>query len=155
MKNVKPVNKPKLKTIRRLQRNHPTSWEWKLWQYLKDRQIDGYKFRRQVSIENYVVDFCSLDLKLIIEVDGSGHLHPKQQKKEAMFYKLTEVNVIKFFKNIQHEVGHKFILVSIKYYTTESTSDLSKYQGKSRRDYMSITNRIQINTNSVGVQQEG
>jgi very-short-patch-repair endonuclease len=102
MKNVKPVNKPKLKTIRRLQRNHPTPWEWKLWQYLKDRQIDGYKFRRQVSIENYVVDFCSLDLKLIIEVDGSGHLHPKQQKKDKQRTEDLEkwgYSIIRFFNN--------------------------------------------------------
>ena len=82
MKNVKPVNNPRLKNIRRLQRNHPTPWEWKLWQYLKNRQIDGYKFRRQVSIDNYVVDFCCLELKLVIEVDGSGHLHSRQQKKD-------------------------------------------------------------------------
>ena len=82
MKNVKPVNNPRFKNIRRLQRNHPTPWEWKLWQYLKNRQIDGYKFRRQVSIDNYVVDFCCLELKLVIEVDGSGHLHSRQQKKD-------------------------------------------------------------------------
>ena len=82
MKNIKQVNKQKLKTIRRSHRNQPTPWEWKLWQYLKERQMGGHKFRRQVSIENYVVDFCCLDLKLIIEVDGSGHLHPKQQKKD-------------------------------------------------------------------------
>ena len=82
MKNVKPINNPLLKNIRQLQRNHPTPWEWKLWQYLKNRQINGHKFRRQVSIDSYVVDFCCLELKLVIEVDGSGHLHPRQQKKD-------------------------------------------------------------------------
>ncbi|MCH7613028.1 MAG: endonuclease domain-containing protein [Candidatus Marinimicrobia bacterium] len=102
MKNIKQVNKPKLKPIRRLQRNHPTPWEWKLWQYLKDRQIDGYKFRRQVSIENYVIDFCCLDLKLIIEVDGSGHLHTKQQKKDKQRtedLQKWDYSIIRFFNN--------------------------------------------------------
>lgn len=82
MKNSKHVNKPSLKNIRKLQCNHPPPWEWKLWQYLKYRQIDGYKFRCQVSVEDYTTDFCCLELKLIVELDGSGHLHPKQQKKD-------------------------------------------------------------------------
>ena len=37
----------------------------------------------------------------------------KSQLIKDMFYKLTEINVINFFKNIQHRVGHWFILVSI------------------------------------------
>ena len=102
MKNVKEVNKQKLKTIRRLHRNRPTPWELKLWQCLKNRQIDGHKFRRQVSIENYVVDFCCLELKLIIEVDGNGHLHPSQRKKDKertenlVKWKYT---IIRFYNN--------------------------------------------------------
>ncbi len=102
MKNIKEVNKTKLKVIRRLQRNHPTPWEWKLWQYLKDRQINGNKFRRQVSIESYVVDFCCLNLKLIVEVDGSGHLHPKQLKKDKKRTDDLEkwgYHIIRFFNN--------------------------------------------------------
>ncbi|MBT3300317.1 MAG: DUF559 domain-containing protein [Candidatus Marinimicrobia bacterium] len=102
MKNIKEINKPKLKTIRRLNRNQPTPWEWKLWQYLKERQLDGHKFRRQVSIHDYVVDFCCLDLKLVIELDGSGNLYPKQQKKD----KIREIDltkwgykIIRFFNN--------------------------------------------------------
>ncbi len=64
--------------------------------------MGGHKFRRQVSIENYVVDFCCLDLKLIIEVDGSGHLHPKQQKKDKERTKDLEkwgYSIIRFFNN--------------------------------------------------------
>jgi very-short-patch-repair endonuclease len=83
MKDVKRVNSPRLKNIRRLKRNHPTPWEWKLWQFLQNRQVDGHKFRRQVSIGNYVVDFCCLELRFIIEVDGSGHLRPTQRKWDA------------------------------------------------------------------------
>ncbi|MFQ6676839.1 MAG: endonuclease domain-containing protein [Fidelibacterota bacterium] len=102
MKNVKPVNKSKLISIRRLHRNRPTPWEWKLWQYLKERQIEGFKFRRQVSIENYVVDFCCLDLKLIIEADGSGHLNPKQQQKDKQRTEDLEkwgYSIIRIFNN--------------------------------------------------------
>ncbi|MBT3180259.1 MAG: endonuclease domain-containing protein [Candidatus Marinimicrobia bacterium] len=102
MKNAKEVNKQKLKTIRRLNRNQPTPWELKLWQYLKETKMDGYKFRRQVSIDNYVVDFCCLDLKLVIELDGSGHLHPKQQmidKGRSNDLESWGYTLIRFFNN--------------------------------------------------------
>ena len=102
MKNVKQINSLRLKNVRRLHRNHPTPWEWKLWQYLKNRQIDGHKFRRQVSIDNYVVDFCCLELKFIIEIDGSGHLHPGQRKRDEQRTKDLEkwgYTVIRFYNN--------------------------------------------------------
>ena len=68
------INRPKQKNVRKLLRNNPTPWEYKLWGYLKGKQLDGFKFRRQQGIENYVVDFCCPKVKLIIELDGSGHL---------------------------------------------------------------------------------
>lgn len=58
---------------RRLLRNNATKAEDILWQRLKGKQIDGYKFRRQVSITEYVVDFYCPKLKLAIEVDGVTH----------------------------------------------------------------------------------
>jgi|TARA_B100000959_G_scaffold35991_1_gene34594 very-short-patch-repair endonuclease len=76
------INKSNIKNIRRMNRNNPTPWEWKLWQFLKNKQINGYKFRRQVSINDFVVDFCCLELKFVIELDGSGHLQPVQMKKD-------------------------------------------------------------------------
>jgi len=68
------INIIKQKRVRKLLRNNPTPWEYKLWGYLKGKQLDGYKFRRQQGIEHYVVDFCCPKVKLIIELDGSGHL---------------------------------------------------------------------------------
>ena len=68
----------------------------------RSRQIGGHKFRRQVSIHNYVVDFCCLELKLIIEVDGSGHLHHNQKKKDQNRTKDLEewgYSIIRFFNN--------------------------------------------------------
>ena len=82
MKKNYIINKPNIKNIRRLHRNNPTPWKWKLWQFLKNKQIDGHKFRRQVSINDVVVDFCCLELKCVIELDGSGHLHSVQKKKD-------------------------------------------------------------------------
>ncbi len=45
-----------------------------LWNHLRGRRVDGYKFRRQAVIEPYIVDFACFEAKLIIEVDGGQHM---------------------------------------------------------------------------------
>jgi very-short-patch-repair endonuclease len=47
-----------------------------LWNALKNKQLMGRKFRRQDSIEQYIVDFCCPAERLIIELDGKQHLDP-------------------------------------------------------------------------------
>ena len=66
-------NRKYLKQFRRELRNNPTKAESKLWQSLRKRQLEGRKFRRQHSIDNYIVDFYCPEEKLIIEVDGEIH----------------------------------------------------------------------------------
>ena len=61
------------KKAKELRRNQTES-EAKLWAYLRGKRLDGVKFRRQHAIGNYIVDFCAPRRKLIIELDGSGHL---------------------------------------------------------------------------------
>ena len=62
----------KVPTARRLRRNS-TDAEQTLWLQLRGRRLEGWKFRRQVSMDPYIVDFFSLDAKLVIEVDGGQH----------------------------------------------------------------------------------
>lgn len=54
-------------------RRDATLAEQKLWQHLRNRRLAGVKFRRQMPIGPYVVDFISLEQGLVIEVDGSQH----------------------------------------------------------------------------------
>ena len=54
-------------------RRNSTEAEKLLWSRLRGRRFDGIKFKRQVPIANYIVDFVALDLKLVIEVDGGQH----------------------------------------------------------------------------------
>jgi very-short-patch-repair endonuclease len=63
----------KLKPLARQKRREPTAVEDLLWQHLRDRQLNGLKFRRQYPIERFIVDFCCIGRKLIIEVDGPIH----------------------------------------------------------------------------------
>lgn len=55
-------------------RKNLTPAEKKLWAYLRGNKLHGIKFRRQHALGNYIVDFCSVKQKLIIELDGSQHL---------------------------------------------------------------------------------
>ncbi|RLD26953.1 MAG: cytosine methyltransferase [Bacteroidetes bacterium] len=71
--NNKIHNRKYLKEFRRELRNNSTKAETKLWQGLRKSQLDGRKFRRQQSIENYIVDFCCPSENLIVEIDGEVH----------------------------------------------------------------------------------
>ncbi|RCW27960.1 very-short-patch-repair endonuclease [Ciceribacter lividus] len=44
-----------------------------LWQMLKDRRLEGFKFRRQVPLKGYILDFVCFEARLIVEVDGWQH----------------------------------------------------------------------------------
>ena len=50
-----------------------TDAERKLWRHLRGNQLGGAKFRRQHPIPPYIADFCCIDGKLIVELDGSQH----------------------------------------------------------------------------------
>jgi very-short-patch-repair endonuclease len=71
-----------LKNYRRGLRKKLTSAEAALWSLLKNRQAFGLKFRRQTSIENYIVDFYCPQYKIIIELDGESHFREEQATKD-------------------------------------------------------------------------
>jgi adenine-specific DNA-methyltransferase len=54
-------------------RNQSTDAERLLWRHLRRRQLNGFRFRRQVPIGEYVADFACMDAKLVIELDGGQH----------------------------------------------------------------------------------
>ena len=62
---------------RNLRRNQTTA-ELRLWSRLRDRQLGGHKFKRQVPRGPFVVDFACLRKKLVVELDGGQHSDPVQ-----------------------------------------------------------------------------
>ena len=64
--------KPRTLRAREL-RSQSGDAEWKLWSVLRNRQLGGLKFRRQVPIGRYFADFACFDARLVVEVDGSQH----------------------------------------------------------------------------------
>lgn len=70
-------------------RSNPTQGEEVLWNLLKSKQLEGYKFRRQHIIDKYIADFVCLKEKIIVEVDGLIHQLPEnklsdQQRTEVL-----------------------------------------------------------------------
>src|SRR5579872_4585554 len=63
----------KLKVLAQQKRCEPTPAEDALWQHLRGRQLLDLKFRRQHTIERFIVDFYCKEEQLVIEVDGSIH----------------------------------------------------------------------------------
>jgi very-short-patch-repair endonuclease len=80
----------KFKARARALRTSQTSAEAKLWQALRNRRLARWKFRRQHSIDRYIVDFVTLDGKLIIEVDGVTHAAPSEIARDEARTKVLE-----------------------------------------------------------------
>jgi very-short-patch-repair endonuclease len=78
-----PEQWEKLKPLARHMRHAPTPAEDLLWQQLRNRQLDGAKFRRQHAIAGFIVDFVCIEQRLVIEVDGGIHIHTDQQVYDA------------------------------------------------------------------------
>ena len=64
---------PVLRSFARRMRHNPTEAKRRLWSLLRNRRFAQFKFRRQVPVGDYIVDFACLSAKLIIEADGSQH----------------------------------------------------------------------------------
>ncbi len=60
-------------TRARALRKQATDAERLLWRHLRNRQLDGRKFRRQAPVGPYVVDFLCLEDRLVLELDGGQH----------------------------------------------------------------------------------
>ena len=74
-------------------RRRETTEESLLWDKLRKRKFDGYKFYRQYGIENYIVDFYCPKLRLVIEIDGSQH-----DTKEALEYDKIRAELLNSFR---------------------------------------------------------
>jgi very-short-patch-repair endonuclease len=70
---TKAFNRTNQKIKRKTLRKNLPLAEIILWDRLKGRQLEGYKFRRQYSVEDFVIDFYCPELKLAVEVDGDSH----------------------------------------------------------------------------------
>lgn len=79
---MKKHDKPELRQNRKALRRNLTSAEAFLWKNLQHKKLNGRKFRRQHSIDNYIVDFYCASEKLMIELDGEVHNNPVAEEED-------------------------------------------------------------------------
>ena len=88
----------KLKPLARNLRKNGTKGEALLWcDALKAKQLWPYQFNRQLIIGDYIVDFISRKLKLIIEIDGSSHFAKSEEDyQRQMFLENLGFTILRF-----------------------------------------------------------
>jgi very-short-patch-repair endonuclease len=64
---------PRLLAFARSMRREGAPAEKRLWQLLRDRQLNGFKFRRQHPIGPFIADFYCAERRLVVELDGDSH----------------------------------------------------------------------------------
>ncbi len=83
-------------------RKNSTTQEILLWSLLRNRKLNNLKFKRQVPIGSYIVDFVCEEKKLIIELDGGQHNTPENlqyDKKRTEYLNSLGYKVIRFWNN--------------------------------------------------------
>jgi very-short-patch-repair endonuclease len=71
-----------LQRFARKQRTNAVQSEAIIWRAVRDRRCEGAKFRRQVALGNFIVDFVCFDRRLIVEIDGPTHESAEQRAKD-------------------------------------------------------------------------
>ncbi|HEY1224739.1 MAG TPA: DUF559 domain-containing protein [Brevundimonas sp.] len=92
-------------------RRAPSLNERRLWKLLRDRRLEGLKFRRQYKLGRYIADFICLRHRLIVEADGPHHDPDHDSERDAW---LTAENFrVLRFPNSQIEAGSHEVVMTI------------------------------------------
>jgi very-short-patch-repair endonuclease len=101
-------------------RRNPTEPEKRLWRYLSNSQLEGYKFRRQDVIGYYIADFASPSANLIVEIDGDTHDdakdHIRDDKLAEFGFRVLRVTNA----DVLHNMEGVLVLISDTLRETES-----------------------------------
>jgi very-short-patch-repair endonuclease len=99
---MKIYNRKSLKHYRRDLRKNQTPHETILWKKLKNKKLLGYKFYRQYSATNYILDFYCPKARLAIELDGSHHAEKDIREYDmirTMHLESLNITVLRFWNN--------------------------------------------------------
>ncbi len=89
-----------LKQLARGLRKRQTDAERLLWRRLRNRQLEGRKFRRQQVVGGYIADFLCLDPMLVIELDGGQHAEQQDRdEKRSRFLGGLGYRVMRFWNS--------------------------------------------------------
>jgi very-short-patch-repair endonuclease len=107
---------PKLRSFAKEQRSAPTRAEDLFWQQVRAGRLHGYKFKRQVPISPYIVDFLCAEARVIVELDGVPHDRPEQRahdEKRDAFLRSQGFRVLRFSNDLMLGNGN-VILDSVR-----------------------------------------
>jgi len=93
------VSKELLKERAKAMRHEPAEAEHRLWQILRAKRLAGYKFKRQLVIDYYIVDFVCPKHKLIVEADGSQRAESTRDRARDAYLKDRGFHVLRFWNN--------------------------------------------------------
>ncbi|MGQ0527708.1 MAG: ribosome maturation factor RimM [Alphaproteobacteria bacterium] len=79
-------------------RQNQTEAKKLIWKHLRDRQLSGYKFRRQHPLPPYIADFFCEEKNLIIEIDGGQHTSETDKKRSSVL-EPQGYQIIRFWNN--------------------------------------------------------
>jgi very-short-patch-repair endonuclease len=103
-----------MKAIARKLRRESTASEQLLWKCLRKNYMLGFSFRRQHIIGPYITDFCCLEKKLVIEIDGSSHdnsIRLTEDAKRQSYLERTGFRVLRFSVNDVEKNLHNVVSV--------------------------------------------
>jgi very-short-patch-repair endonuclease len=83
----------------RAMRRVSTDAERELWFLLRDRRLDGVKFRRQVPFKNYILDFVCFERKLVVEVDGGQHGNSETDRSRDAALRAEGFQIARYWNN--------------------------------------------------------
>ena len=87
------------KGLSRNLRKEMTDAEWILWSKIKGKQLSGVQFYRQKPVGEYIVDFYSSSIRMVIELDGGQHFEPENMEKDRLrddYLKSKGLQVLRF-----------------------------------------------------------
>ncbi|PDW03742.1 endonuclease domain-containing protein [Candidatus Viridilinea mediisalina] len=101
---------PKQMRARQL-RHDQTESEALLWEQLRGRRLDGWKFRRQHPVDRFIVDFYCAEQRLVIEVDGSIHTQAEQAAYDVERSLLLQAAGYRLLRFSNEQVCHEMPMV--------------------------------------------
>ncbi len=133
---MKIFNRRDRKYLRKDLRSHASKSEQLLWLQIRNRQIEGLKFRRQHGVGRYVVDFYCPEIKLVIELDGDSHFTPEAiayDRERTEYLEHNGLTVIRFTNTKIHQAINEVIITIIQYKHSYTGNPSLPPLGKGRR----------------------
>jgi very-short-patch-repair endonuclease len=94
----RPVAK-RSRTYAKRMRQDATDAEATIWRLMRHRRLGGFKFRRQVPFQDFILDFVCFDRKIVVEVDGSQHFESKRDRIRDGILNSEGFKILRYWNN--------------------------------------------------------